>query len=311
MKEAMVWSPNGPQGFESAKVRYEVLPYLAKGGLDIGCGPAKVWPHLIGIDSGKDTDLFGIAMRPDIVVKDATRLGIFADSSADSIFSAHLLEHIADWQAALREWWRLVKVGGYLVLYLPHADLYPRIGQPGSNPDHKHDFDPDQIVDFFRLAFPDWALVENQTRDEGNEYSFLLVLRKSAQGAGQSEPWSAARADRRAAIVRVGGNGDALWAASVAAHLHGDGYEVTAYVAANGEKMLRHDPHIARIVTMPQGILSDDELIEYWANEAPKFDKWVNLIGSVETRLLPHQSSTEFYLPANIKETHNTHTDML
>ena len=58
MKEAMVWSPNGPQGFESAKVRYEVLPYLAKGGLDIGCGPAKVWPHLIGIDSGKDTDLF-------------------------------------------------------------------------------------------------------------------------------------------------------------------------------------------------------------------------------------------------------------
>ncbi|MBP8789778.1 MAG: hypothetical protein KBH41_20395, partial [Azonexus sp.] len=76
MKEAMVWSPNGPQGFESAKVRYEVLPYLAKGGLDIGCGPAKVWPHLIGIDSGKDTDLFGIAMRPDIVVKDATRLGI-------------------------------------------------------------------------------------------------------------------------------------------------------------------------------------------------------------------------------------------
>ena len=301
MKEAMVWSPNGPQGFESAKVRYEVLPYLAKGGLDIGCGPAKVWPHLIGIDSGKDTDLFGIAMRPDIVVKDATRLGIFADSSADSIFSAHLLEHIADWQAALREWWRLVKVGGYLVLYLPHADLYPRIGQPGSNPDHKHDFDPDQIVDFFRLAFPDWALVENQTRGEGNEYSFLLVLRKSAQGAGQSEPWSAARAERRAAIVRVGGNGDALWAASVAAHLHDAGYEVTAYVAANGEEMLRHDPHIARIVTMPQGILSDDELIEYWANEAPKFDKWVNLIGSVETRLLPHQSSTEFYLPAKVR----------
>ena len=92
-----------------------------------------------------------------------------------------------------------------------------------------------------------------------------------------------------------------LWAASVAAHLHDDGYEVTAYVAANGEEMLRYDPHIARIVTMPQGILTDDELIEYWAHEAPKFDKWVNLIGSVETRLLPHQSSTEFYLPAKVR----------
>lgn len=297
----MVWSPNGPQGFESAKVRYEVLPYLAEGGLDIGCGPAKVWPHLIGIDSGKDSELFGIAMKPDIVVKDASRLGIFADRSADAVFSAHLLEHIADWQAALREWWRLVKVGGHLVLYLPHANLYPRIGQPGANPDHKHDFEPDQIIDFFRLAFPDWSLVENQTRAEGHEYSFLLVLRKETQGAGQSEPWSVPQSDRRAAIVRIGGNGDALWAASVAAHLHDDGYDVTAYVAANGEEMLRHDPHFSRIVTMPQGILADDELIEYWAHEAPKFDKWVNLIGSVETRLLPHQSSTEFYLPAKVR----------
>lgn len=297
----MVWSPNGPQGYESAKVRHEVLPYLAKGGLDIGCGPAKVWPHLIGIDNGTDTDLFGIQMRPDIHVSDAARLGIFADSSSDAVFSSHLLEHIADWQGALREWWRLVKVGGYLVLYLPHADLYPRIGQPGANPDHKHDFTPEMIVDFFRLAFPDWDLAENQTRSEGHEYSFLLVFRKGAPASGQSDSWNAACAARRAGIVRVGGNGDALWASSVAAHLHEDGYEVTAYVAANGEEMLRHDPHIARIVTMPTGILDDAELLEYWANEAPKYDKWVNLIGSVETRLLPHQSSTEFYLPARVR----------
>ena len=219
----MAWSPTAPQFFESAKVRYEVLPYLANGGFDIGCGSAKVWPHLFGIDSGKDITLFGADVKPDIVVKDAVNLGIFADASADAAFSSHLLEHIDNWQAALREWWRLVKVGGHLVLYLPHADHYPRIGQPGANPDHKHDFTPEQIVDFCRLAFPDWALVENQTRTEGNEYSFLLVLKKEAAGAGQSEPWSVPRADRTAAIVRIGGNGDALWASSVAAHLHDEG----------------------------------------------------------------------------------------
>ena len=206
----MAWSESAPKGFESAKIKYEVLPYLARGGLDIGCGPAKVWPHLIGLDSGKESDLFGIPMRPDVFIRDAASLGIFASGSADAVFSSHVLEHIQDWQATLREWWRLVKVGGYLVLYLPHADLYPRIGQKGASVDHKHDFEPDQIVDFCRLAFPDWSLVENQTRGEGNEYSFLLVLRKEAQGAGQSEPWSAARAERRAAIVRIGGNGDAL-----------------------------------------------------------------------------------------------------
>ena len=199
------------------------------------------------------------------------------------------------------EWWRLVKVDGYLVLYLPHADLYPNVGQPGANPDHQHDFTPEVIVDFCRLAFPDWALVNAQTRGDGNEYSFLLVFQKKAAGAGQSEPWLQPRAARRAGIVRIGGNGDALWAASVAAHLHDAGYEVTCYVAANGEEVLRHDPHIARIVVLPQGILNDDELIEYWAHEAVKFDQWVNLIGSVETRLLPHQSHIDFYLPHGVR----------
>ena len=297
----MAWSASAPQGFESSKVRYEVLPYLARGGLDIGCGPAKVWPQMIGVDSGKDTELFGVEMRPDIVVPDAGRLAIFADGSAESIFSSHCLEHIEDWHGALREWWRLLKVDGYLCLYLPHADLYPNIGQPGANPDHKHDFRPEHIIDFCRLAFGDWSLVNAQTRGDGNEYSFLMVFQKKARGHGQSEPWAAPRPAKKAGIVRIGGNGDALWAASVAAHLHDAGYEVTCYVAANGEEVLRHDPHIAKIVVLPQGILNDEELLEYWAHEAPKFDKWVNLIGSVETRLLPHQSHIDFYLPQAVR----------
>ncbi|MBU0752368.1 MAG: methyltransferase domain-containing protein [Gammaproteobacteria bacterium] len=299
--ETMVWDIRTSNGNEAAKIRYEVLPYVAAGGLDVGCGPSKVWPHLIGIDSEKDTALFGVPMKPDIVVPDAARLSIFADGSADSVFSSHLLEHIADWQAALREWWRLVKVGGHLVLYLPHADLYPRIGQPGANPDHKHDFTPDDIVDFMRLAFADWSLLQNQVRGEGAEYSFLLVLRKEAAGHGQAHPHAAPRAEKTAGLVRVGGNGDALWAGSVAAHLHAQGYAVTAYVAKNGEEVLRHDPHIARIVVMPTGLLNDDEMLEFWAHEGPKYDRWVNLIGSVEGRLLPHQSVHEFYLPQGVR----------
>lgn len=297
----MVWDIRTSNGFESRKIRYEVLPYVAAGGLDVGCGSEKVWPHLIGIDSGRDTEIYGLHVKPDIVVADAARLGIFADGSADAVFSSHALEHLADWTAALREWWRLVKPGGHLVLYLPHKDLYPNIGQPGAHPDHKHDFLPDDIVDFCRLAFPDWTLLENQTRGEGNEYSFLLVFRKEAAGAGQSYPCALPRAAKRAGLVRVGGNGDALWAASVAAHLADEGYEVTVYVSKNGEEVLRHDPHIARIVVLPQALLTDEELLEYWANERPKFDKWVNLIGSVEGRLLPHQSVHEFYLPQGLR----------
>lgn len=297
----MVWDPRTSLGNEADKIRYEVLPYLARGGLDIGCGASKVWPHLIGVDSCKDTSLFGTVMKPDLVVPDAARLAIFSDASAENVFSSHLLEHIEDWHGALREWWRLLKTGGHLVLYLPHADLYPRIGEPGANPDHKHDFQPELIIDFCRLAFGDWSLLEAQTRGESNEYSFLLVFRKERPGSGQSEPWSAPRPAKRAAIVRMGGNGDALWAASAAAHLHDAGYAVTLYCAENGEEVLRHDPHIADIRLLPQGILTDEESIEFWTLQATKFDRWVNLHGSVEQRLLPHQEVHEFYLPHAVR----------
>ncbi len=296
----MVWDARTSNGFESNKIRFEVLPYLAKGGLDIGCGPNKVWPHLIGIDSGKDTQLFGVRMKPDMVVPDATRLGIFASESMEAVYSSHTLEHLEDWQAALREWWRLVKPGGHLVLYLPHRDLYPQIGQPGANPDHKHDFDDDQIVDFMRLAFPDWTLCERQVRGEADEYSFLIVARREDAGTGWKDA-TAKPAGKRAGLVRLGGNGDALWSASVAANLKDQGYHVTAYVGKNGHDVLKHDPHFDRLIDLPGNILDEEELLAYWAHEAPKYDKWVNLIGSVEGRLLPHQSVGDFYLPQALR----------
>ena len=72
----MTWSLETSNGFESDKIRFEVLPYLSRGGLDVGCGPKKVWPHMVGIDSGADTELFGVQMKPDMVVSSAEKLEI-------------------------------------------------------------------------------------------------------------------------------------------------------------------------------------------------------------------------------------------
>lgn len=297
----MTWFINAPQGDEASKVRFDVLPWCAQGGLDVGCGPKKVWPTMVGVDSCIDTALFGIPMAPDMRVKDAAKLPMFASDFMPCVFSSHLLEHIEDYPAALREWWRLIKPGGTLVLYLPHRDLYPNIGQPGSNPDHKHDFVEQDIIDVFALAMPDWSLLVNEKRDQGYEYSFLQVWRKEAPGTGQHHPWREPKPAKTAAIVRLGGNGDALWSASVARHLHAEGHAVTLYAAANGIDVLRHDPHIARFVEIPHNVLDDADLLNYWANEAPKYTKWVNLIGSVEGRLLPHQSQSDFYLPHDVR----------
>lgn len=302
----MTWSLETSNGFESDKVRFDVLPYLSRGGLDIGCGPKKVWPHMVGLDNGADVQLFGVQMRPDMVIPSAERLAWFADNAVENIYSSHLLEHIANWHAALREWWRILKPGGHLCLYLPHADLYPNVGQPGANPDHKHDFRPQDILDFCRLAFADWTLLENQTRDQGNEYSFLLVLRKEQPGAGQHDA-TLISPEKTAGIVRVGAHGDAVWASSPCALLKEQGYYVTAYVAKTGAEILRHDPNIYRVVELPDGVMDDEELLEYWAHEAAKHDRWINLIGSVEQRLLYHPSSNEFFLPHALRHRFGNH----
>ncbi|HAF43431.1 MAG TPA: hypothetical protein DCK83_00415 [Gallionellaceae bacterium] len=299
--ERMTWNINTSNGFESDKVRFDVLPYLVRGGLDIGCGPKKVWPHLIGIDSGKDTQLFGVQMKPDIMVNSAERLHLFADASADSVYSSHTLEHIENYKAALAEWWRLVKVGGYLVLYLPHRDFYPNVGQPGSNPDHKHDFVPLDIIGAMAEIAADFDLLVSEDRNGGNEYSFLQVFQKKQAGYGQAFSYDLPKPEKTAAIVRIGAKGDALWASSPAALLKEQGYHVTVYVATTGEEVLRHDPNVDRIITLPNSVMDDEDLLMFWANQAVKYDKWINLIGSVEQRLLFHPSSNEFFLPHKLR----------
>jgi ADP-heptose:LPS heptosyltransferase len=301
MVARMTWDIKTSTGFESDKIRFEVLPYLARGGLDIGCGPKKVWPHLIGIDSGKDSELFGIQMKPDIVVGNAEKLALFASESVEAVFSSHTLEHLEHWQAALADWWRLVKVGGYLILYLPHRDLYPNIGTPGANPDHKNDFAPEDIISAMTTIAPDWSLMENQNRGDGNEYSFLQIFRKDAAGSGLAYPFAFMKPAKTAGLVRIGAKGDALWASSPLALLKEQGYHTTVYVAHTGAEILRHDPNIDRLVMLPDGVLTDDELLEFWVHEAAKTDRWINLVGSVEQRLLFHPNSNEFFLSHSLR----------
>src|SRR5437879_4868391 len=129
---------------ESKKIVYEVAQYLRGRGLDVGAGDFKVLPHVISVDNLHHT-AFGLQIRPDIVCE-ADKLDIFASCSMDFVYSSHVLEHVEDMGATLKEWWRVIKQGGLLVMYLPHKDYYPRMGQPGANPDHKRDFGPEDVI---------------------------------------------------------------------------------------------------------------------------------------------------------------------
>lgn len=169
----MVWRADDPQGNESAKVRWDIVPYTRGRVLDLGCGHWKTFPHFIGVDNGHH---WGQASA-NLMVPTCERLDLVASQSCDAVFSSHLLEHIKDYKAALKEWWRVIKRGGYLVLYLPDEDEYPKVGEFGANPDHKWNVNYDKIVEAME-PLSAWDLVEFQKRNQDDEYSLFFVFKK-------------------------------------------------------------------------------------------------------------------------------------
>lgn len=296
----MVWRLEDPQGGESLKCRWDVVPYIRGKGIDIGCGPSKVLPHAIGIDSLKDTELFGVEMKPDLVCEDACKLAI-PDADLDFVFSSHLLEHIEDPGAALREWWRTLKVGGYLVLYLPHRDLYPNIGQPGANPDHKHDFD-NKAIEALMEEFAWYSLQVNEIRGEGTEYSFLQVYRKEPYGVMNGLAYSNPRPQKSVCVVRyAGGIGDMIQASGILPELKRQGYHVTLMTTPRGQDLLREDPHVDDWVIQDNDQVPNHLLSEYWAVWEKKFDRFINLCESVEGTLLTIPGRAAHKWPDNLR----------
>lgn len=282
----MVWRAEDPQGNEAAKVKWDIVPYTRGVVLDLGCGPHKAFPHFIGVDSGKDSELFGIQMRPDLQVDTCERLDDFQDAACDAVFSSHLLEHIEDYKGALAEWWRVIKVGGHLVLYLPHKHYYPNVGEAGANPDHVHDFVPADIVSAMS-ELGGWDLVENEARSGGTEYSFLLVFQKT-EGVRHTSSYLTRRKrpKKSACVVRYGGFGDMLQAANVFPALKAEGYHVTVMTTPKGYDIIKHDPNVDDWFIQDPDQVPNHELPQFWAHHARKFARFVQLSESVEGTLL-------------------------
>lgn len=99
----------------------------------------------------------------------------FTNESQDYVYSSHCLEHINTTVLALREWFRVLKIGGFMVTIVPHHYLYEKKAQLPSrwNEDHKYFFTPG-----FLLSCIEHALKPNSYRvrlledgDAGFDYS--------------------------------------------------------------------------------------------------------------------------------------------
>ncbi len=67
--------------------------------------------------------------------------------------------------------------------------------------------------------------------------------------------------------------------------LKADGYETTAHVSQRGIDVLKHNPHVDKIIEYEHDSVPWDKLDEYWSDLSKGYDKFINLSGSLEDGL--------------------------
>ena len=109
---------------------------------DILSSEEKDWFVGSGIDIGCGTDpIKSDVKRFDVQDGDANVITRHVQQTFDFVFSSHCLEHMHNPEAALSEWWHLVKPGGHLIFIVPDEDLYEQGVFPSRfNSDHKATF---------------------------------------------------------------------------------------------------------------------------------------------------------------------------
>lgn len=145
-----------------------VNKYLGGRVLDIGCGPDLVVPT---------------AQPFDLEHGDANCIcDYLPPGSFDCVHSSHCLEHMRSAPAALAQWWALVKPGGYLIVTVPHEDLYEQgVWPPMFNLDHKSTFRLDKVNS--------WSPVSHDMRKLFEDLPGAEVLEAAVQDAGYNHRW--------------------------------------------------------------------------------------------------------------------------
>jgi SAM-dependent methyltransferase len=98
--------------------------------------------HLGGIDIGcKNDPLYKTFRKWDFIFgdSDAAFMKNVNDNEFQTVYASHILEHLKDPITAIRNWFRITKMGGNLIILVPHRDLYEKRKMLPSrfNKDHK------------------------------------------------------------------------------------------------------------------------------------------------------------------------------
>lgn len=144
--------------------------------VELGCGPKKTVPHAVGVDRvPHDQQVPGTIQdfisKADIVA-DVEGILPIESERFDTGIARHILEHVVDPVAAVREWGRILKHGGRLIIAVPNHEIRNTIPL---NIEHVHAWTPQSLKNF--MESQGWKTVD--LLDPKNNVSFVGVFSKN------------------------------------------------------------------------------------------------------------------------------------
>lgn len=133
---------------------------------DLGCGRHKTIDRAIGVDVKPVTD----------IASSIESLPMIENGSADVVISRHSLEHLIDPVEAIREWGRILKKGGKMIIVLPDHEYIDTMDFRLSNGKHLHAY---TRKSFLNMVIMFARFYEVNTSTIIPDWSFGIVLRKA------------------------------------------------------------------------------------------------------------------------------------
>lgn len=113
----------------------------------------------------------------------------FETNSQDSVFASHCLEHIEDYKTVLADWYEVLKIGGYLIIAVPHRDLYERKATLPShfNHDHKRFYTPASLLTEIEESLPVGGYRIRALKDVDTGFDYGVLPDRHAKGSYEIE----------------------------------------------------------------------------------------------------------------------------
>jgi len=153
-----------------------IKKYIPEGSkiLELGVGAKKTVSEAVGVDevpAGQPIILLGNHVSVADIVADVSEPLPFPDESFDTIIARHIIEHIIDSIATLKNWSKPLKKGGRLIIATPNENIEETIPL---NPEHVHAFTPASLRHFGEAVGLKFVTSENHV----NGVSFVIVFEK-------------------------------------------------------------------------------------------------------------------------------------